>query len=134
MTYPRKIVLVIDDDDDDRLMINEALNELNPDLHVGSAASGTEALALLKELQDLGKLPSLIIVDYNMPVMDGKETMNQIRQIPAFKDIPIVIYTTSRSEQTRKVAEMLNTDMVSKAATLNEVKQQVARMLEYAKM
>ena len=133
MTYPvRKIVLVIDDDEDDRFMINEALLQLNADLHIGCASGGSEALQLLQELHELDKLPSLIIVDYNMPVMDGRQTLDRIRSVPEFRNIPIVFYTTARSGQTKQVAEMLDANMYSKADNLSEVKEQLAGMLRYA--
>ncbi|AQP99223.1 two-component system response regulator [Pseudoalteromonas aliena] len=97
-------ILMADDDEDDRLLTQDALAEsrvLN-DLHF--VEDGVE---LLEYLERRGKFadkavsprPGLILLDLNMPRMDGREALEAIKANPNLKGIPVVILTTSKQEE-----------------------------------
>jgi CheY-like chemotaxis protein len=90
-------ILVVDDDDADALMIEEALGAAERNATVTRVADGREALEYLnREGAYAGALrPDLILLDLNMPRMDGRETLAAIKTDDELKAIPVVILTTS---------------------------------------
>jgi CheY-like chemotaxis protein len=90
-------ILVVEDDDADALMISEALNSTDAHAAVDRVVDGREALDyLLGEGAYSGpKRPDLILLDLNMPRMDGRETLAAIKSDDRLKAIPVVILTTS---------------------------------------
>jgi CheY-like chemotaxis protein len=97
-------ILLADDDEDDCALAREALaaNRLANDLHVVS--NGEELMAyLLRQGKfadpNTSPVPGMILLDLNMPLMDGREALIQIKSIPELRHIPIVILTTSQAEQ-----------------------------------
>lgn len=103
MTRPALPILIADDDPDDRELAREALTEsrlLNPVHFV------TDGVELLEYLQRRGRFsdsdtprPGVILVDLNMPRMDGREAIAAIKRDPALRQIPIVVLTTSKAEE-----------------------------------
>jgi len=90
-------ILVVDDDDADALMISEALESADAQATVERVADGREALDYLRRegrFADAHR-PDLILLDLNMPRMDGRETLAAIKTDDELKAIPVVILTTS---------------------------------------
>lgn len=88
-----KIFLLVDDDSDDREIFEEVLHEVDASVSLQTAANGRQALELLANTE--ATLPQLIFLDLNMPRMGGKECLRQLKGHSVFKNIPVVIYTTS---------------------------------------
>jgi CheY-like chemotaxis protein len=90
-----RIILIIDDDPDDVAFFCEAINEIDDSLKCLSASGGEEAILLLE-----GKniVPEYIFLDLNMPNMNGRQCLQQIKEHFNLSSIPIVIYTTSSSQ------------------------------------
>ncbi len=90
-------ILVVDDDDADALMITEALAATDGDSRVDRVADGREALDYLRRDGRFAEAPrpDLILLDLNMPRMDGRETLAAIKSDDRLKAIPVVILTTS---------------------------------------
>jgi two-component system, response regulator len=105
MARPRAItILLADDDPDDRLLAQEALeeNRLANDLHM--VQDGEELLDYLyrrgKYVDPAGApRPGLILLDLNMPRMDGREALRVIKADPDLRQIPVVVLTTSSAEE-----------------------------------
>ena len=74
-----KIVLCVDDDPDDRDLIRNAIFHVDPSYTVAHATNGKEALQYLQRASET-ELPCLVILDINMPVMDGKQTLVEIKR------------------------------------------------------
>lgn len=87
------LILVADDDPDDRLMMTEAFKERCQECRLLFAKDGAELLRVLE-----GKEPDLIILDLNMPLMDGREALRAIKTDPSLCHIPTVVMTTSENE------------------------------------
>jgi CheY-like chemotaxis protein len=90
-------ILVVDDDDADALMISEALEAADSNATVTRVADGREALDYLHREGKFSEVdrPDLILLDLNMPRMDGRETLAAIKNDERLKAIPVVILTTS---------------------------------------
>ena len=97
-------ILIADDDADDRLMIKEALSESRLVNHLNFVEDGEELLDYLLHRGKFEKFetsprPGLILLDLNMPKMDGREALKEIKSHPELKRIPVVIFTTSKAEE-----------------------------------
>ncbi|MBL7260449.1 response regulator [Actinoplanes sp. LDG1-01] len=90
-------ILVVDDDDADALMISEALENGETRANVERVVDGREALDYLRRegAYPQASRPDLILLDLNMPRMDGRETLAAIKSDDGLKAIPVVILTTS---------------------------------------
>lgn len=97
-----KIVFLIDDDTDDREIFAESLHAEHPSVVYQEAQNGAEAIEKLKS--GVIMRPDLIFLDLNMPVMNGREFLKWIKSDNDFKDIPVIIYSTSSSETDKKFA------------------------------
>ncbi len=93
MTKPH--ILMIDDDADDRMIMEDTLHELNVEHTLTLASGGRQALSLLEKLFSENNLPSMIVLDLNMPVLNGIQTLQMIRSDQRFNAIPVTIYSTS---------------------------------------
>jgi CheY-like chemotaxis protein len=110
-TQGRQTVLMVDDDEDDCLLAAEALAESGADAAFSSVEDGLELLDYLSERVRSGQggLPGLIMLDLNMPRMNGHDALARIRSEPALQDVPIVIVTTSGEEDVAdRTKEMAN--------------------------
>ena len=97
-------ILVVDDDLEDCQMIREALSEsrLLNDVHF--LHDGEQLLSFLYEKHQSSKpernlLPGLILLDLNMPKMDGREVLKELKKHPHLLQIPIIVLTTSQAEE-----------------------------------
>jgi CheY-like chemotaxis protein len=94
-------VLLVEDDPGDVLMTQEAFehHKLRNQLHVVS--DGVEALAFLRregEFADAPR-PGLVLLDLNLPRKDGREVLEEVKNDPSLRSIPIVVLTTSQAEE-----------------------------------
>jgi CheY-like chemotaxis protein len=90
-----KTVLLVEDDVDDQDIFKLAVDEINPGIQLMTASNGADGLELLSTMVPL---PDIIFLDLNMPRVDGKEFLRQIKVLPDLSHIPVAIYTTSGSE------------------------------------
>ena len=88
-----KKILLIDDDIDDQLYFKDAINEISKSLECEIASNGWEAIKQMNVLPP----PDLIFLDLNMPVMNGYECLSLLKREDRYKNIPVVIFTTSQS-------------------------------------
>lgn len=86
---------MIDDDQDDQLILLETLQDLAVDHELTLANTGHQALNLLDKLYAEDKLPCMVLLDLNMPVLNGIQTLQLIRADCRFKNLQVSIYSTS---------------------------------------
>ncbi|WP_332871404.1 response regulator [Spirosoma rhododendri] len=91
-------VWVVDDDDDDQTFIELAFGVMTPAVNVLPLTDGASLLTRLSESETA---PRLIILDINMPGLDGFDTLRQIRSQLAYANIPVVMMTTSSNSDDR---------------------------------
>jgi CheY-like chemotaxis protein len=96
-------IVIADDDADDRMMAKDALGECRLANHIDFVEDGVELLAYLRGqgryASSVRRNPGLIILDLNMPRMDGREALREIKADPSLRRIPIVVMTTSQAEE-----------------------------------
>jgi CheY-like chemotaxis protein len=123
-------ILYVEDDPDDLLIIAEAFEKYTDNLKIIHAHQGYEALQLLNMLFLQDKLPCLIIMDINMPIMDGKETLVAIRRHKTYDNIPIVIFSTSEKPEDKKFAADLEADYITKPIQFSAMEKLVGEFVE----
>jgi two-component system, chemotaxis family, response regulator Rcp1 len=93
-------VLLVEDSPGDIRLTLETFRATNPSVHLHVATDGVEAMAFLKRsgAHAQAPRPQLILLDLNLPKMDGREVLAHIKADDALKTIPTVILTTSGAE------------------------------------
>jgi CheY-like chemotaxis protein len=99
-------VLLADDDIDDAQIFKEALEAAGCDTVFLHASTGASVFSLLEQ----GHLPDIIFLDLNMPVMNGWQCLAKLKNSDLYKDIPVVMYTTSSNQRDYEIAIDLNAD------------------------
>lgn len=89
-----KHIFLADDDVDDQLIFQEALKDIKIPTELTVAKDGMELMAALEETETAPP-PYVIFLDLNMPLKNGFECLEEIRQTPKLKNIPVVIFSTS---------------------------------------
>jgi len=97
-------ILVAEDDPDDRLLVREALEDIRLCNQLNFVADGRELIDFLRAKGDYADragqpLPSILLLDLNMPRMDGREALKIIKTDPALRQLPVVVLTTSKAEE-----------------------------------
>jgi CheY-like chemotaxis protein len=128
MSFP---ILVVDDDVEDHMIMQEYFEDMNYRDPVKFVINGLEAIKYL-ESQKKGLLPQLIILDLNMPMMNGTQTLVQIKRDPDLKNIPVIIYSTSENEtEKRKTLSLGAMEYVVKPLNFEEGSKMIAKFLTY---
>lgn len=117
----RKIILLADDDTDDTEMFFEALEEINENIVCHCAENGNEAWKILNEIDEK---PQLIFLDLNMPVMNGWDCLKLIKNDSRYKDIPVMMISTSSHKNDMDTASKLGSICyLVKPNSFNDLKQ-----------
>jgi CheY-like chemotaxis protein len=93
-----KRILLVEDDDVDRLTVRRAVKKLNIQNQLIMAENGEEALELLNEMAEL---PWFILLDINMPKMNGLELLKILKADERFRIVPVIMLTTSAQDRDR---------------------------------
>src|ERR1700712_2021460 len=107
-------ILCVDDDEDDLFFIREVIDAQPHAFHIEQARNGQEAMDYLNESLSTGVLPCLVIMDINMPRMDGKQAIKKIREQDALAKMPIVVFTTSSNVTDKNYFESQGIHFVTK--------------------
>ncbi|MGC5285219.1 response regulator [Micromonospora sp. DT231] len=93
-------ILVVDDDPGDVLMIEEALADSDVDKIIDVVSDGEEAMEFLRAegRHQQARRPDVILLDLNMPRMDGRQVLGAVKQDEDLRTIPIVVLTTSNAD------------------------------------
>jgi chemotaxis family two-component system response regulator Rcp1 len=93
-------VLVVEDSSGDIRLTREAFRDVNPFIHLEVAHDGVEAMAFLRRqgAHLHAPRPDLILLDLNLPKMDGRQVLAMIKDDDSLKTIPTVILTSSEAE------------------------------------
>ena len=120
----------MEDDEDDSDFLLSTFREIHPDVFVVTAGNGLEALHYLEEAKaNQSSLPNLVIMDINMPCLDGKQTFLQMQQDEALRRIPVVFFTSSENPADRKQLESWGTTMISKPFHPSQLRTIVSSLL-----
>ncbi|HEU4903209.1 MAG TPA: response regulator [Flavisolibacter sp.] len=115
-------ILYAEDDEEDRFLFLEGVREANENVSVVTVENGTEVLDYLLQISEPHQLPSAIVSDLHMPLCDGWDVLRMIKQHPEWRQIPVVIFSTSSSRAEITAAQHMGADaFFSKPGTYQEV-------------
>lgn len=130
-------ILMADDDPDDRQMTKEAFAESHLTNDLRFVEDGAELMDYLCRRgkytdPDSSPFPGLLLLDLNMPRMDGREALREIKKDPRLKNLRIVILTTSKAEEDiHRSYDLSATSYISKPVTLTALIDVIKTMGKY---
>lgn len=125
-------ILVVDDDLEDHLILQSFFSEAGLDSHVRYQENGQKAIYFLEQITEDTALPRLIILDLNMPILNGTQTLLRLKQNLRFKNIPVIIFSTSENEtEKRKCMSLGAVDYMVKPLTLEECRNTIDRFASF---
>ncbi len=89
-------IFLIEDDLDDVELLEDALQTHNVDYELDIAKDGSAAITYIRNCE---KVPDIIVLDFNLPKIHGKEVLIEIKSAASFKNIPLLILTTSSAKE-----------------------------------
>jgi len=127
MAFQRQC-LFIDDDPDDQEFFRDAALTIDPELSCVFASNGFEAISMIREKN---LTPHFIFIDMNMPKMNGKETLEEIRKIGRLDDASIFIYSTAAAPRTTEEMMALGaTDFLIKPSSVQGLQDLLEKILK----
>jgi chemotaxis family two-component system response regulator Rcp1 len=116
-------VLLVEDSPGDVRLTKEAFRDANKRIHLHVASDGIEAMTFLRQegIHNNAPRPDFILLDLNLPKMDGREVLSHIKNDDGLKNIPTIILTTSSAEEDIVKSYQLQANCyLSKPVELNE--------------
>ena len=95
---PTKFILLGEDDPDDQEMLTEVFSSIDKSFILLFVNSGKEVLSALEKLHE-NRMPCLIVLDYNMPGLNGAEILREINGNPRYRQVPKIVWSTSGSDK-----------------------------------
>ncbi|MBB4198578.1 CheY-like chemotaxis protein [Rhodoblastus sphagnicola] len=128
-------ILVVDDDDDDVFLIRNALKRIGwgagAKIQCGRVDNGVDAVSLLSRKDAGVDLPAAVILDINMPKLDGIGVLRALRHAPGLRELPIFVLTTTANETAHVTAMDLGaTRIFVKPNTMTELTRIVREILD----
>ncbi len=115
-----KYLVYVDDDPDDRMLFKEAFESI-PGYKLLTLVNGFELLLFLKQRNEQ-ELPFLVVLDINMPVMNGLEALSILKTSETYKNIPVVMFTTSANPDAVAYCRKLETEIIIKPTKYSEIR------------
>jgi CheY-like chemotaxis protein len=120
-------ILVVEDDVEDQILFLETIYSIDPSFECHCVNNGAEGIDFL---MNTITLPSVILLDLNMPLMNGYAFLEKVKTMPDFAHIPIFIFTTSRSPQDKERTKNLGAEgFFSKPNTLVDLRNNLHQVL-----
>jgi CheY-like chemotaxis protein len=124
-------IVVVDDDYEDHLILRDYFSDAGKDQCVRFIDNGKKALDFLEQLPD-NELPRLIVLDLNMPILNGTQTLLKLKDTPRLKNIPVIIFSTSENEnEKRKCLSFGAVDYMVKPVGFDDGKSMVDKFMKY---
>ena len=122
-------LLYIDDDPEDREFFSEAVRQVDRAIMCHTAQDGAQGL---RDLDDMIVMPDFIFLDVNMPVMNGKQFLIEVKQRPRLRSIPVVIYSTTNHPAERGDFMSLGAyKVLAKPSSLSTISDLIRAVLRY---
>ena len=118
----KALILLVDDDPDDLMLLKDAIESLGETYEFIEAHDGRTALNILRKCHADDSLPCLVVLDINMPILDGREMLAIMKSDPQLKDIKVVVFTTSSNPSDLNYCRQFNVTMFSKPFNITLLK------------
>jgi CheY-like chemotaxis protein len=116
----KSTILYADDDSDDLQLVSDAFLSYKANVDIINFSNGARLLNYIRNLED-NSLPCLIILDINMPILNGKECLVKLREDSRFAAIPVILFTTSSQPRDIEFALSYNASMITKPIHDNQM-------------
>ena len=129
--FKSKFILIGEDDIDDQEFLKEIFSAVDNSFVLKFVNNGNKMLSYMEDLPD-SHLPCLIVMDYNMPELNGAEILQELKKNKTYSHIPKIIWSTSNSEMYRNICLDLGAnDYVIKPSNVREMEEVVKYMLSF---
>lgn len=128
---PKGLVLYADDDLDDIELVSHAFREYAQNVELITFPDGVELLKFVESRDHFQPAPCLVIIDINMPRLNGKETLRRLRGIPDLEEVPAVLFSTSTMPLDASFASHYNAGFVTKPLFAQQIHQIIDQMIEH---
>ncbi|MDR3475068.1 MAG: response regulator [Devosia sp.] len=130
-------ILIVEDDEDDVFLLRRALRLTAAStlcgINIRHAKNGVDAISMISRSDSFDQLPNLVIVDLNMPLLDGVGFLHALRKTPQLSDICAIVLTTSDQTSIQNEARLAGADDVFvKPETLAELTEIATRIFSAA--
>jgi CheY-like chemotaxis protein len=124
-----KTILFVDDDEDDLFVLADVLEHVGAEVNAVFAENGVKAIEYLNEKMQSAQLPCLIVLDLNMPILDGKATFKKIRNELNLASIPVIIFTSSHNPNDQMMFSSLGVEFITKPNDFSKLSTIVGHMV-----
>ena len=128
---PSKFILCGEDDIDDEDLVKEIFSSVDESFSLFFVNNGRKLVSSLEQLPD-DNLPCLLVLDYNMPELNGSEILKELKKNNRYDSIPKIIWSTSGAEMYKQICLNLGAaDYVIKPSNVNDLLQIVKYMISH---
>ncbi|OQP51194.1 response regulator [Niastella populi] len=121
MMSQKPFILIADDDQEDRYLLHTAFEEIGRSNDIYLVENGLQVFSYLDTFIEQSGMPSLIVLDLNMPMLNGMETLSRLKSHNVYKNIPVIIFTTSVHEvEKARCLEIGAVDFIKKPARFQQ--------------
>lgn len=128
---PTHYIIYADDDRDDLDLMRECFEKHAQNVELLTFSNGFNAFTFLNSLSPTDPMPCLIILDINMPMMDGRDVVQRLRLRKNFEKIPIVLFTTSSQPQDKFFARQFSVGFMTKPLNYRQMDMIAESFIEY---
>lgn len=126
----RNTILIVEDDEDDREILSEAVKHVSGSASIAFAENGLVALDYLTQNKGPEQLPCLIVLDLNMPFLDGRQTCQRIKNELKLEGVPIIIFTSSQNPNDKAMFESQGVEFITKPDDFSHLQAIARHMLD----
>ena len=131
-TVVHRYFLYAEDDVDDQELLTEMVASLDMDVALVICDQGLALMQYLEGLKRGDLLPCCIVLDINMPIWDGLRTLQELKKHAHFKQLPVLMYSTSNSSRDQERAKILGAEgFITKPASYEEMKAIITRFAPF---
>jgi CheY-like chemotaxis protein len=123
-----KMIVLAEDDVDDQDMVREIVEGIDNNVDLRIFEDGEHLLASMRALPK-STLPGLIILDQNMPKLKGSDTIEVLKNIGGFENIPVVIYTTYHDTSFADDCRRMNVELFRKPDTFDDFSKMIGELM-----
>ena len=124
-----KKILCVDDDVEDLSFPSDVISDIHPEYEIVQLQNGIEAINYLSTAKANKQLPNLVLLDINMPFLDGKETLEKIRTDLELENLPVIIFTASRNPNDIALFKSKGVEMYTKPSEYSTLQNLVKKLL-----
>jgi CheY-like chemotaxis protein len=117
----KPFILIADDDQEDRYLLHTAFEEIGQSDDIALVENGLQVFSYLDTSLEQSDMPALIVLDLNMPILNGMETLSRLKAHSLYKNIPVIMFTTSVHEvEKARCLEIGAADFIKKPARFQQ--------------